>query len=104
MYNATKQSKNIVTLNNFKEFVNAKHINSGKSMYLNKKVRLEENENGKWLAFIDDKLIFQVNIMIVDEIRILKSDCGCISNSIFCRHSVATLYTIRERLGLSNID
>lgn len=103
MYNASKDSPVIVTLNNFMEIVDKKHISYGQNLYIDKKVKVEERENGNWLAFVEDGLIFQVNIRITDKIKITRCECGCLSQSTFCRHSVAVLYMIGNRLGLNTI-
>jgi len=92
MYSASKGSSVIVTLNNFKDFVDKKHISYGQNLYLNKKVKVEEKEKGNWLGYVEDGLFFQVNIRIADEIRITRCECGCLSHSILCRHSVAVLF------------
>jgi len=104
MYKASKDSPDIVTLNNFMEIVNKKHIGYGQSLYIDKKVKAEERENGNWLAFVEDGLIFQVNIRITDKIIITRCECGCLSQSTFCRHSVAVFYAIGNRLGLYTVD
>lgn len=99
MYNVTKDLSNI-TLRNFKKFVDEKHYGPGKSLYHHKKVKLTEEENGNWLALVEDGMHYQVFVRILDNFEIIRCECGCSSERVFCRHSVAVLYTIADRMGL----
>jgi uncharacterized Zn finger protein len=100
MYNVTKESSDI-TLRNFKRFVDEKHYGPGRSLYHHKKVKLTEEENGNWIAQVEDGMHYQVFVRIMDGYHIVRCECGCASERILCRHSVAVLCTIANQLGVN---
>ncbi len=84
------------TLNNFEDYVDEKHYQPGKSLFRHRKISLDRNENGNWIATVEDGMFFNVNVRILDNNKIVKCECGCSSERMFCRHSAGVLLAIRD--------
>ncbi len=89
-----------ITLSNFESSIGQMMVKRGKRYWQNGLVQdLEEIETGKWTAQVEGTRVYEVSISISDD-TVIDYNCTCPYDlSPVCKHEVAVLYAIQERLG-----
>jgi uncharacterized Zn finger protein len=89
-----------ITLSNFESAIGQMMVKRGKRYWENGLVQdLEEIETGKWTAQVEGTRIYEVGLSISDDM-ITDYNCTCPYDlGPVCKHQVAVLYAIQERLS-----
>ena len=89
-----------ITLSDFESSIGQMMVKRGKRYWQNGLVQnLEEIETGMWTAQVEGTQVYEVRISISNDV-VTDHSCTCPYDlSPVCKHEVAVLYAIQERLG-----
>jgi hypothetical protein len=94
------QTTQTVTLKNFEQRLPDKELKKGLDYFNTHHVfDLEETASGRWKARVRGAVNYKVAISL-EGIELLEVSCDCPVGTPYCKHVIAILYTLRERLGL----
>ncbi len=89
-----------ISLSNFESVIDHALVKRGRRYWQHALVQeLEEIEDGKWIAQVEGTQVYDVSISISDD-TVTDYNCSCPYDiGPVCKHEVAMLYAIQERLG-----
>ena len=94
-----------MTIRNFEQQLPPHELTKGKDYFRRKRVTRLKETSGRWTADVKGRDAYEVDIHTSDN-SIDKVFCSCViqEEKIYCKHVIAVLYAIREKLGFAVVD
>ena len=86
-----------MNLKNFEKYFRETILDRGRSYFLHGAVTSLEDNDGTWEATVEGTYDYTVTIELSDDGEITDIECDCPYDDVYCKHSAAVLYMIRER-------
>ncbi len=89
-----------MTLQNFEKHQPDHELKKGHDYFRTGHVnRLKETAPGEWEARVRGRETYEVTVILEGD-HIDEVDCDCLHDIAYCKHVIAVLYALKERLGL----